>query len=83
MPRVALRGSMWLEPGPRNGPHRPFWMFELTLLAGAPLRNRAVDLLLTIHAGFVYQRRARSDCRRSDGSRRLSVSRSVGRCLMP
>jgi len=27
----ALRGSMWLEPGPRNGPHRLFEMFELIL----------------------------------------------------
>jgi hypothetical protein len=27
----APRGSMWLEPGPRNGPHGPFEMFELIL----------------------------------------------------
>ena len=31
MPRVAPRGSMWLELGPRNGPHGPFEMFELVL----------------------------------------------------
>jgi len=31
MPRVALRGSMWLELGPRNGPHRAFKVFELIL----------------------------------------------------
>ena len=28
MPRVALRGSMWLELGPRNGPHRAFKVFD-------------------------------------------------------
>jgi hypothetical protein len=48
MLRVALRGPMWLELGPRNGPHKPFEMFELVLWSGAPLRNRTVDLLLTM-----------------------------------
>jgi len=28
---VALCGSMWLELGPRNGPHEPFDKFELIL----------------------------------------------------
>ena len=28
---VALRGSMRLDPGPRNGPHGPFDLFELIL----------------------------------------------------
>ena len=28
---VALRGSMWLELGPRNGPHGAFELFELVL----------------------------------------------------
>ena len=27
----APRGSMWLELGPRNGPHKPFEVFELIL----------------------------------------------------
>ena len=27
----APRGSMWLDLGPRNGPHGPFEMFELVL----------------------------------------------------
>jgi hypothetical protein len=30
MPRVAPRGSMWLDLGPRNGPPGPFETFELT-----------------------------------------------------
>jgi hypothetical protein len=27
----APRGSMWLDPGPRNGPHEPLEAFELIL----------------------------------------------------
>jgi hypothetical protein len=28
---------MWLELGPRNGPHKPFEMFELVLWSGEVL----------------------------------------------
>ena len=51
------------------------------VLAGAPLRNRTVDLLLTIHGGFVRRRRLKSDYRSSEGSRCLGTSRCVGRSL--
>ena len=47
----------------------------------APLRNRTVDLLLTMHAGFVRLRRIKSDCRSSEGSQCLGASRCVWRCL--
>ena len=29
MPRMAPHGSVWLELGPRNGPHGLFEAFEL------------------------------------------------------
>ena len=54
-----------------------------TVLAGAPLRNRTVDLLLTMHAGFVRRRRIKSDYRSSEGSQCLSTSRCVGHSLGP
>ena len=44
---------------------------------GAPLRNRTVDLLLTMHAAFVQRRRVGSGYRRSQGLRCLSTSCSV------
>ena len=47
----------------------------------APLRNRTVDLLLTMQASFVRWHRLGSDYRRSEGSRYLSTSRSVCRRL--
>jgi len=58
-------------------------VFEKISLPGAPLRNRTVDLLLTIHASFVRWRRVGSDRRRSKGLRCLTASGSVGRCLVP
>ena len=48
--------ASWLEPSPigsRNGSQSPFGKFGLIRWSGAPLRNRTVDLLLTMHAGFV------------------------------
>jgi hypothetical protein len=53
---TARRSWPWLEPGPigsRNGSQDLFDKFDLFRLAGAPLRNRTVDLLLTMHASFV------------------------------
>jgi hypothetical protein len=48
-----------------------------------PLRNRTVDLLLTMHAGFVRWRRVGSDYRRSEEYRCPGTSRYVGLCLRP
>jgi hypothetical protein len=50
-----------------------------TVLAGAPLRNRTVDLLLTMHASFVWRCLVMSGYRRPEGSWRLATSRCV--CL--
>src|ERR1035441_3012530 len=50
---------------------------------GAPLRNRTVDLLLTMDAGFVRRSRGPSGCRRQEGYRRLGPSRFVCCCLDP
>ena len=51
--------------------------------AGAPLRNRTVDLLLTVHAGSVGWRRVGSDYRWSEGLACLGSSGSVCHCLRP
>jgi hypothetical protein len=56
---------------------------EESQLLRAPLRNRTVDLLLTMHAGSVCCRRIRSDNRSSEGSQCLGRSRYVGRYLEP
>ena len=54
------------QPLVPTGPQSPARIFSNhTVPAGAPLRNRTVDLLLTMHAGFVCCRRAGSDYRRS------------------
>jgi hypothetical protein len=47
----------------------------------ALLRNRAVDLLLTMHAGWVCCHRVGPDYRSSEGLRCLSMSRYVDPCL--
>ena len=54
-----------------------------TVLAGAPLRNRTVDLLLTMYAGFVWRGRARSGHRRSERYPCPPTSRYVGCCPGP
>jgi hypothetical protein len=42
------------QPLVPTGPQSPGQIFSNhSVLAGAPLRNRTVDLLLTMHAGFV------------------------------
>ena len=56
---------------------------EIIRLTGAPLRNRTVDLLLTMHAGYVRWRRVASDYRRSARYRCLGTSCSVCHCLEP
>ncbi len=67
---------------PHLGVSRPSDLFSiLACELGAPLRNRTVDLLLTMHAGFVWHRRIKSDCRSSQGSQCLGTSRCVGRSL--
>jgi hypothetical protein len=49
----------------------------------APLRNRTVDLLLTMHAGFVRWHRIGSDYRSSAEFLCLGASRCVCHCLAP
>jgi hypothetical protein len=54
---------------PRNGPPTAPEMPEFASATWSPLRNRTVDLLLTMHAYLVRWRRAKSDYRRSkDGA---------------
>jgi hypothetical protein len=54
-----------------------------SVLAGAPLRNRTVDLLLTMHAGFVRLHRVGSDYRSPEGYWRLVTSHCVCHRLGP
>jgi hypothetical protein len=72
-PRAAVSPHRPSEPCPDFSNH--------TILAGASLRNRTVDLLLTMHTGFVWWRRVESDYRRSERRWRLATSRRVRRCL--
>ena len=44
-----------------------FESFRISTSTRAPLRNRTVDLLLTMHADFVLSRRIKSVCRRPEG----------------
>jgi hypothetical protein len=64
-----------------TGIHDPFEYFRIRPSTRAPLRNRTVDLLLTMHTGFVRRHRIRSGYRSSEGYRCLATSRCVGRCL--
>ena len=54
-----------------------------TVLAGAPLRNRTVDLLLTMQADTVWLHRIGSDCCSSERYRCLSKSYCVCGYLEP
>jgi hypothetical protein len=65
-----------------TGPQCPVRIFSNHMvLAGAPLRNRTVDLLLTMHPGFVRWHLVESDYRRSKEVRCLASSCRVRRCL--
>jgi hypothetical protein len=54
-----------------------------SVLAGAPLRNRTVDLLLTMQADTVWRGRIWSDYRSLEGYWRLGESNCVGQYLEP
>ena len=72
------------QPLVPTGPQRTVQIFSNHIvLAGAPLRNRTIDLLLTLHAGSVGWRRVGSDYRRSEGLACLGALRSVCHCLRP
>jgi hypothetical protein len=74
-------GSRPLDP---IGPQSPGQIFpNYSLLAGAPLRNRTVDLLLTMQADTVWRHRIRSDYCRSEGYRCPGKSRCVCGHLEP
>jgi hypothetical protein len=84
------RVSRWVasvpcgQPLVPTGPQSPVRIFSnYVVLAGAPLRNRTIDLLLTMHACFVRRSRGLSGCHRQEGYRRLGPSRSVCCCLDP
>ena len=95
--RPTLAGDRASSAGPQNtisqippntatAPiHSVGWELSSELLtwyfSGAPLRNRTVDLLLTMHAGSVRRRRITSNYRSSEGSRCLGTSRCVGHSL--
>ena len=73
----AQSSSTWPPEYPYNRSRRSNYFSELEHC----LRNRTVNLLLTMHAGFVRWCRAGSDYRRLGGYRRLGASRCVGCCL--
>ena len=70
----------------RLSPPVPRWLselFEKISLPGAPLRNRTVDLLLTMQADTVWRRRIGSDYRSSEGCQRLGKSSCICGNLEP
>jgi hypothetical protein len=78
--RQRLFGQPLVPTGSQN---RARIFSNYTVLAGAPLRNRTVDLLLTMHAGFAWRGRIKSDYRSSEGTRCLATSRCVCHCPEP
>ena len=79
---VAVRWEQWvLTSVSRDSFHAGHPSCSKLSEPGAPLRNRTVDLLLTMHAGFVRWRRVGSDYRRPDGYWCLNTSHSVWCCL--
>jgi len=65
------------QPLVPTGIHDPFESFRIRPSTRAPLRNRTVDLLLTMHTSVVWCHRITSDYRRSEGLQCPSKSRSV------